>query len=394
MTAVCITGFEHGNQPSADGLGMFSAITGTSPSVQSTVKHSGTYALRVNPSNATSRVTKNIIGSQQTVVGRFYFRIDTAPGASCEIFSLAGSITTGPVFAFNQSTGKIAFYNGSTYTDGPSVVIGQWHRVDFRFVCSSNPNTMVWQVDGNAQTDGSISQASGVCTTVLLGTNTAVTCNFYIDDVCLTSTSGDYPLGAGGTELLVPSSDGSHNAGTNVMEDQAGNDVNGTTVTAYDKLNSVPFSSSTYIRQAANGTGNYVEVNFGDVAAPNRTAIIGAQVMLAYTSASTAGNNGGCICSVNGFVTPVTIWGSSSSPSDMSDGSLSAPWYKSIIPTAVISDATANALQARMGYSSDANPDPYWIDLWVEVAYKAPDSSGPAKGAFAKATHFVGPGGF
>jgi hypothetical protein len=53
---------------------------------------------------------------------------------------------------------------------------------------------------------------------------------------------------------------------------------------------------------------------------------------------------------------------------DYSDGSTGSPWYKSVMIAGVIDKATVENLKARMGYSDDANPDPYWINIMVEVA--------------------------
>jgi hypothetical protein len=370
MTKLVVTGWEHGvATPVNSGAGIADSVTaGASMSVQSTTKNTGTYALRVNTAAAVSSLGYTT-ASLTVVTGRIYFRVATAPDANT-VFVRAITATGADLgIKYNVADNKIyarvvGVSDGNAY--GTAISAGQWYRLDFRFDVSGNPNKIDFQIDGNAVTQTTYGQAIDAITSITVGNTDAVTMDVYFDDLVLTDSTLDYPIGAGGTELLVPSADGTHAAGTNDMEDNAGTDIGVTT--AYDKINSVPPSATTYIRQAQAITTDYAEVLFGDITATH-SAIIGAQAFLAYTAATTTQCFGACIVSKDNFSTSTTVWGAPGATADYSDGSTANPFYKRAIIAGAIDDTTVNALKARLGYSNDATPDPYWIDLYVEVGY-------------------------
>lgn len=374
-TPVVITGFEGWPAaPTTNGTGLATSVVGT-VSVVTTYAHTGSKSLRVNPAAGTAYVRlRTGIAGEQIGVCRVYVMFQSLPPT--------GSIA--PIIDMDQATGKASvgvngngkWYawvgNGTTITDTVGPTIGVWYRVDARANLSGNPNVLDWQIDGVDKPQASSAIAAEDILGLYVGSASTTTADYYIDDVVYSLTSGDYPIGPGGTERLAPSSDGTHNAGTNTMEDQAGNDVGA--VTAYDKLNSDPPDATTYIRQATIGTGNYAEVNLGDISA-SHSAIIGVQARLAYTSATTSTNKGATIISKDNFSSQTDIWGNPTTRADMSDGATNNLYFKSVIVSGAVDDTTVNALKVRLGYSDDVTPNPYWVDIWAEVAYTT--SSGP-----------------
>jgi hypothetical protein len=256
--------------------------------------------------------------------------------------------------------------------------LSTWYRIAWKLDISIATSTLLVVVyDSNdTQIDSltaTLAQPATNATYFQWGWSTSVTGDMYIDDIVCSSTGSEHPLPNMSIAALKPASDGTHNAGTDVMEDNAGTDIGVTT--AYDKINSIPPDSTTYIRQAAVGTtGTYAEVLFEDLS-PSHSAVLGAIAVLSYTSETTTANNGGCVASKDSFSSQTTIWGASGALSDYSDGSTSDLFYKSAIIAGVVDDTTVNSLKARLGYSGDATPDPYWVDLMIEVAYIAGASS-------------------
>lgn len=382
-TPIWLTGFEHGPPGSfVQGGGLFDevSVSGGSHSAVTTKKNTGSYALQFVTAADYRYLLKNIPGLPTTAVYRFYFHIDgSLPAENLELCSLG--LTVGSTWLsvyFDQATSKIGVgEQGGTLGGTPSlssstVAANTWYYVDVRAIVTGGTWTMDWSLNGTAQTRYTQTIAATTIINFSVGTDAANTSTLYFDDIVLSVTSADYPIGAGGTEALVPVSDGTHNAGANVMENQAGADIGA--VTAWDLIDDIPMTgATTYIRQLANGTGNYAEVQFGNLVAL-RSAIIGANGILAYTSATTTGNNGTTIMSKDDFATNTSIWGTTATPADMSDGSTASVYYKSAILANVNDISTVNALEARIGYSSDAAPDPYWINLMVEVAYSLPFS--------------------
>lgn len=367
-TPVFITGFEHGLATLVtSGGGLCTSITGTGMSVQGTTKNTGNYALKCLVSGTAATSYLGWTHTQAIVVGRFYFRFATAPSAITEIFRENITAGNGPRILFDPSDSRV--YGMFSTTTGPKsapLSANTWYCIDFKFDVSTGTSTLDIKVNGTANGQLTYTQAATTMSGARMGFYTAVTGEVYYDDYVLSFTAADYPIGPGGTQLLTPTGDGTHNVPLGTMQNQAGADINGSTILATPLVNSVPMGDTTaYIQQAALDTTAYADVAFSDITATH-SSIIGAMGLLAYKSASTTANNGGCIISKDSFSTSTTIWGA---PGALSDYSESSNFWKSAIIDGAINDTTINALRARMGYSGDATPDPYWIDIGVEVAY-------------------------
>jgi len=370
-TPINFTGFELGlSAYSTNGTGLVNTITG-SPSISTTQKHSGSYAMRCNTTAATAYFQWTI--STNRIVGRFWVYFTTKPGAAysllCSPAHLSGSLY--PVIYYYPSTNKFGVgFNGAAYDQYSSGTVntGQWYCIDYDCNVSINAFTIDWKVDGAAQTRATCAAGGTAYTATAhrLGACVAVTGDMYFDDMIYSYTSADYPILLNGVEGLRPGSDGTHNAGTNVIEDGDGNDIG--VVTAYDHLNEDPWVStaggSALIKQVATGTGNYAEINFADTA---QTNIIGVMGYLQYSASGTSSDEGGCIVRSN--TTETTLWGN---PTTRADYSESTSFYKRALVSpdgGTWSLSVVNALRCRMGYSNDINPVPYWQAVMIEVAY-------------------------
>lgn len=363
-TPIFLTGLEHGSL-SASGGGLFDTVTGA-PTVDSAIKRTGSYSIRFYKTVAAAcSVTKNVSGSPTVLVARFYLYFTTLPSVDCALFRM-NSGTYVPTLRFRLSDSKlIVDFSGSGTQAGPVVTTGQWYRIDFRGNVGTDPRTIDWQVNGVDQPQATLALAASSFTTVPFGALTTCTLDAYIDDVVISATSADYPLGPGGVVGLSPNAAGTSNPGTNVIEDNTGADVDDSTNPANVELDDVPLSLNTdYIKQVAVGTGNYAEVAFADI---SESVIWGARGILAYMSSDTLGNEGGCIIrDSDGQET--TIWGNPTTRADYSESSM---FYKSaqvLTPSGGWTQAHVNALRARIGYSNDISPVPYWENLMIEVA--------------------------
>lgn len=372
-TPVYLTGLEgFPNATTANGGGLGIGNPNGNVTVSTAQAHSGARSLRINPSAAAGWV-QIALSTPTLMVVSIYIRFASFPTSDSTLFFGHVTAGSGLRIEFNQANSRIdASVGGSGTQTGLVVSLDTWYRVDARMNCASSGNSVIdWQIatgDGSATsyTQVSVAQADTTFIGLRLGSTSSETFDIYYDDIIISQTSGDYPIGPHGTERLAPTSDGTHNAGTNIIEDNAGTDIG--TTTAYDKLDSVPPDATTYIRQAANGTGNYAEVQFANITATH-SSIIAARAVLAYTSETTTANRGACIVSKDDFASHTEVWGNPTTTQDYSDGSTSNLFYKGAIISGATDDTTVNALEARIGYSGDASPDPYWVDLWIEVAY-------------------------
>lgn len=358
MALRIVTGFEHG-AASTNGGGLWDIQSG-SPSVQSTVKRTGEYALSLN----NAYVQKSITATNEVVLGVAVRFPALSPDSLIQIIRIFNGGSD--VYLYYEGRaggdqGKLRLYtSGSSAYSSMTVSIDTWYWIDIKI--DGTAQTGDWQINEIAQSQISTA-SSGDYDEIRLRCDDSVQTNVY-DDLIVSDDVNDYPFGPLDIIGLSPDADGSHNAGTDVIEDQAGADIG--VVTAYNLLDEVPMNVDTdYVRQAANGTGNYAELEFEDIGTGTIKGVMG---VLAYDSAAVQANEGACVAKRDDD-TEIEIWGTPASPEDYSESSL---YYKSAIitpPGGGWTQGEINALRMRIGYSGDANPDPHWQALMFEVAY-------------------------
>ena len=128
---------------------------------------------------------------------------------------------------------------------------------------------------------------------------------------------------------------------------------------SWQRLDDVPMTSTAdYVRQQANSGTSYVEFGLQDTP---ETCIREVSVVLAYHAAAKAADNGKTSI-FEGATETVVFTG------DMSQTTLQ---YKTAVvtPAAVTwNQAAVNGLVARVGYSTDSSPNPYWDSIMLEAA--------------------------
>jgi len=364
MTPIWITGFEHGlATPVTSGGGLFDLVSGT-PVITGVNPINGTYSLRCNPPSAAQcYVAKNITGSPTMLVAQFNIRLDTFPAAICSLFH---GVISGVNFTIGYTPSGTRFFAvvgaGSSQYSG-AISTGVVYRITVRMDSSATTGTIDWQVDGSDMTQTTYAITSNPFTSWRIGQISSTTGDSYFDDLVISVTSADYPITPCGVSEHRPNADGTHNNATDIMEDSAGNDIDGVTYFAFDKLDEDPWTTGAaadYVRQTATELTKYCEVQFADTA---EATILGVMAILQYASATATSNNGKTyIRDSNGQET--TLYSN-----DMSE---TTAFYKSVIvltPSGGWTQAHVNALRARFGYSGDAAPDPYWLAMILEVAY-------------------------
>lgn len=239
-----------------------------------TFVRSGTRSLRCN--TVASGCAANLIDGQLSSlvrhIGRVYIYFTTLPSSSTYLIAF-GITTNGPALRFNQPDGKLyASVGGAQGATGAAVTTGQWYRIDYDFnVNTSGTDFCDVQIDGVA-----LGQASGPgvgapgslldCIGILQG----CTADVYFDDVLLSCTAADYPLGAGTVDPFVPVSDGAHNvAGASDFEIGTGGvDITNATTDVFELVNDIPLPTTTVGNDMINmiappNAGDYVECVFG-----------------------------------------------------------------------------------------------------------------------------------
>jgi hypothetical protein len=211
------------------------------------------------------------LASSTRWVGRCYVIFATSlPSASIHIIHYSDN--TGAQVYFNQTDSKIYARVGSTSgASGVSVTADVWYRIDFDFNCNTAGNDFCdVQVDGTACGQATATGLSVATTEINFGTSiTSTTHDLYFDDIILSNTAADYPIGAGYVNHFVPTADGTHNiAGTgDFLRTLTGTDILNATTTAYQLVDDVPLetgASVDWINMAApTAATQYVECIFG-----------------------------------------------------------------------------------------------------------------------------------
>lgn len=379
-TPIWITGFEYGLRDlSANGGGLCDAVTGNCATNNSFTNdglpNSGDYFLRVSAGGAALAYISRNFTAGQVFVGRFYVKFMNLPTSDRIVFSIT---TVGHkiqiLWDWSQTSFSVGVDGATTQLGSVTVASDNWYCIDIKAVTSANPWLVDWQIDSVAQTQLSYAHAAENMSVADYGLRTLGAQNAYYDDIIHSLTSGDYPLGLGGTFGLRPSSDGVHNNAANTLENSGGTDIDGTP--AWNLLDEKPWSLSItgdYIRQATIGAANYCEINFEDMPGGMDVGFFGVEGLLEYGASGTAANTGACI--IRDGATETGVWGTPAAPTDYSETSA---FYKHAIVTpaaAPWTQATIDGLQCRFGYSTDVTDQPRWVAIMLEVAYVLPPDS-------------------
>ncbi|HXJ56504.1 MAG TPA: hypothetical protein VNU68_07575 [Verrucomicrobiae bacterium] len=245
--------------------------------------------------------------------------------------------------------------------------------------CSNNPRLIDTRVDGVALGQKSLAVASASATSFKFGSDESATYDAFYDDVVLSVTTGDYPIGPGYVHHFVPTSDGTHNiaGAADFKRGAAGVDILNATTDSYLLVDDVPMDDATpdtddYINAIApaNAT-DYTENKFGP--APSiPTPVVAPRAVDAIVAYHQAGTGAGTsqfrlndngtedtIVSLNG-IGVITLRYSRKQYATMPGGG--GAWTV----------ARFNDLRIRFGFSSDANPDQYFDCAMIEAEFAHP----------------------
>ena len=355
--ATKVTGFESG-AVSQSGGGLFLTVSGTGVTADNVVTRTGGWSLEITDPTGSSHNAR-IAAAGNVAVFRLYLRLASLPATNVNEL-LSGDLLNGNDLRLGyQASGQrltLRFGNAAVTVASTSVSAGTWYRLDLRLTGNANPRTADWQIDGVAQTSIASAENGRTVTALRLGSVSAADVyNVNFDDVLISTTSGDYPVGAGTVEALRPDGMGtSLTPGSFREEDGSAIDAN-----TYSRLDDDPMTSTfQYVRQQTIGTTAYLGLTMDDTTA---ACIVGVSGVVAYRSATTTSNRGKTSF-FDGATESIVYTG------DMSE---TAVFYRSAIVAPAAGSWTPsglNGLEARIGYSSDVTPNPYWDSLLLEFA--------------------------
>lgn len=384
MTPVFCCGFECGISGS---VGQHFLLAGTSSiNTNSSFVRTGARSIRCNPTAGTGNFAAVPVGATKWVI-RTYIYFSSLPTSNCSLISIGASSKVGLYFKSSDSKLYCGFGADGSATFGTTGVVvttGVWYQLDLYVDVSLNPWTIDAKVDtvSCAQLTNAVAASTGSATFGILTTNN--TCDLYFDDLIISKTLADYPIGQGKVVSYVPNADGSHTStSTNIVKGTiatpVGTAITSATTDAFNWVNGRPLlggatDNTRLINQQTASAAQYVEVNFENSAedrGPRSVEVITAE----RQAATTAGDMTIFFCVDNGNSTS-TIVSRAAAAGVVTDRFTTKQFATSFSAgnpawTAGSGNAShdLNLVKAQFGYSGDATPDQYWRGIMIEAEY-------------------------
>lgn len=354
-----------------------------SPTYSTTTFRSGLRSVRFNPTASQYQLLNNLLSSN-VMVTRMYVKFTLLPNSDNAIHEVwDGASGTLPGVFFKSSDSKL--YAGSDNgggsisfgATGVSVTTGQWYLIDTKVNTSTNPWTVDVSVDGVAC--GQLTKAlTGVTLTRLIIGNGAAntTSDFFIDDLIVSYTSGDFPIGAGHVVGFVPASDGTHTSTTThtvkgtAASPSGGGSITSATTDAFNWVNARPIGggatdATRLINAQTAASTEYVEVGIEQTT--ETTAPRAVEVLVVDQQATTA--VGDMHIKVNDNGTETVVLDRTSVAGVITDRYTTKQFATMPTGGSAWTLVRFKALKLRFGYSTDATPDQYWRGAMVEAEF-------------------------
>lgn len=355
-------------------------ISGSGITVSTTTVRSGLRSARLVPNSAACKLLAQLpsqTSASQNVV-RFYLNFAVLPTLS-DCLIMAGSSSGLLGVWFKISTGEIvAGRAGTLGTTGVTVVVNTWYLIDC-YVDNVNGTADV-QVNGVACSQSGV-QAAETFQSIYFGNlnGNGGVADYYIDDVLVSQTPADYPLGVGKVLGFVPNADGVHTSTTTTIvkgtiATPVGAAIVAGTTDAFNWVNARPVlggatDNTRLINQQAISTTQYAEVAFEDTTetVPPRNVIVISAERQQTTAAGTFATK------INDNGTEAIIINRAAAAGVITDRYATKNYAVSPSGVAWNLNASGNGsfqnIRARFGYSGDATPNQYWRGIMIEAEF-------------------------
>ena len=355
-----LTGFEHGRASFSNGNLLQSGNT----LVTTTAARNGSYGVRVNAAGAPANQWTMWSIYQGEGVVRFAFRLNSLPAGNVnELFRMDTYSKSAARIGYDASTQSLtmrlnASTGGSTTVAGPAVTAGGWHVVDVWY-STYGSHWADWSVDGVAQTRAVVAGSPETLYNVRFGTTFADSFSASYDDVLISASGADYPVGDGAIHVLKPNGS---SATSSALRDNDGTLVD---ALSWTRLDEIPATSTTdFIQQTSASSTAHATISFED------TAALCARAVRGYMTTHSAATNGANSVKLSLFdgaresVIRAGDWGA--------NHTRSRDYSATALPAADWSQAALNGLVAKFGFATDVKPTPILDGVLVEYEVPAP----------------------
>jgi hypothetical protein len=368
-----MTGMEMGVAASGGGS-LWNTLSGGA-SASNTAARDGTYSLQTSTVGAQSLAGYNLSGTQPVGVMHLAFYMDTLPSATNPIaeFDDQGGANAAYLRFTLWPTGVLkADYSGAACAAPSSATFGtltpgQWYTLDMRADMTPPSAAKIdWSVNGVPQTsltsDCSTSVGANL-TSFDMGIHGATTATFHFDDIVVTQTGTDYPIGD--VQVLgMPVASEAGDVGPGAFQDDASGAISDPT--SWQRIADPVWGGTTsFLRQTTVNTGDYL--NFGLAPVSNTNKPFAARGYVAYHSSG--GTPGGADNGTTQFTAGTSV--TSVYSGNMTGAGISYKAAMLTAPTGGWTQANLNATTGQIGFSSSTNGGatyPSWDALMVEAA--------------------------
>lgn len=262
------TGFETQSPTLEFGVNSGVIVTGTTPTMSTTIKRRGTCAARFQPAAALSYIEHQITGGTvQRTFHRLYIRIATAPSADTNIYAI-GQSGFFPCSLRLKTDRTLLLRDSNTSTDltGSTVLaLDRWYRVELDFTDgASGTGAFKLYVDGALIADQVCSVINGFSRIRMGVSGVATTTDVYMDDVAINDDTGSVQNGLPGPGAVVhmlPNAAGDNNLWATAVGGTAGGANNFTRVNER-----TPDDGTSYNQTTATGTTTIDDFNLESAA--------------------------------------------------------------------------------------------------------------------------------
>lgn len=379
-TILMLDGFEHGDASTTTAIRVPDAITGA-PSIVTTPVRTGARALKINPTSTQQQWSYTTAST--TVVMSFYVRFATLPTADIQLAHVVSTVNMYLWFLNTNDKFGVSVTTSGAVEGGPTIVVDTWYRIDLEFDTTTNTFSVKCQVDGGTEFSDTGASTSANITAARLGNTSAETFEAFYDDLLISVTAGDYPIGAHSIEGLIPSSDGTHNITTSGDFDSftgtafSNSTTNGNTFIGHRPIQ-VANTADQVIRQELGTTANYMEFGMENLS-DNTLPVLAARAYACHVESAASGASLGEARLLLSDNTEVLTTGSISVINSTEDPGTTVTLRKrmTIAPSGGWDGAKVDGLKARVGFADNA-PDVNFIDFMVEVALGVAAAPGTA----------------
>lgn len=340
-------------------------------STETSIVRLGTGSLKITAAAGVSNIAATYTAGGTALVIRGYFRYESVPASVnlCTFLTAAG----GPITVALSGTSTVTLTAGTSVDSGIVPVAGVWYRLDVSMDIQANPWVTTWAINGKAQTPASNAVAASTHNSSgwRFGDTSSKTQTLYWDDMVVSDSLADYPIGDGFVVGYWPTSDGTHTAtSTHIVKGTTatpvGTAITSATTDAYQWVDGPTIDDTAdFWNQQTVAATEYAEVNFTDsiygrpphcittlvsLSAAGTGALTQKAVLYDGTTATDM-----YVLGTIGVSHPTLIYSGKRWGAPPSGGA----WTTTLF----------NALRARWGFSDDATPDAYVDNILIEADF-------------------------